>query len=199
MGPGPGTYLDIGAGNPVVGSNTYHFYRKGWRGIGVDASDYLSSAWRLVRPKDKFIQAAVSAAVTEIKFFEFENDLKSTVMDSVRNHYLAQGKNVVEKIVKTVSLQELLPTTLSSEEKFFLSIDVEGAELDVLTSADLKIKRPRIIAIESWMPPWLEENQISAHLRDKRFELIGYTGLTAFYMPIEIYRSLISTRLNVGV
>lgn len=31
-----GFYLDVGSGNPVIGSNTYFFYRQGWRGILID-------------------------------------------------------------------------------------------------------------------------------------------------------------------
>ena len=31
-----GMYVDIGAGEPAKGSNTYSFYRSGWRGVCVD-------------------------------------------------------------------------------------------------------------------------------------------------------------------
>ena len=32
-----GFFIDIGAHHPIRFSNTYFFYRKGWRGINVDA------------------------------------------------------------------------------------------------------------------------------------------------------------------
>ena len=28
-----GSYVDVGAGHPVIGSNSYLFYKKGWSGI----------------------------------------------------------------------------------------------------------------------------------------------------------------------
>jgi hypothetical protein len=31
-----GSYIDVGAGAPVRGSNTYLFYERGWRGITID-------------------------------------------------------------------------------------------------------------------------------------------------------------------
>jgi hypothetical protein len=32
-----GFYIDVGAHHPMRFSNTYFFYRKGWRGINIDA------------------------------------------------------------------------------------------------------------------------------------------------------------------
>ena len=34
--PGGGTYVDIGAGEPVQCSNTWAFYERGWRGLLVE-------------------------------------------------------------------------------------------------------------------------------------------------------------------
>lgn len=196
IGSESGTFLDIGSGNPVVGSNTYYFYKKGWRGIGVDANSNLSLAWKLVRPKDEFINAAVNGSNKPITFFEFENDLKSTVVEKVSGHYLLQGKKMDSRIVNSISLNELLPTSLSSTDNYFLSIDVEGAELDVLQSANLETKRPRLIAVESWTVPWSPKNKVSKHLKNNLFELVGYSGLTAFYIPSENFQILMSNRFD---
>src|ERR1035437_7606242 len=32
-----GFYVDVGANNPCIQSNTHFFYKKGWRGINIDA------------------------------------------------------------------------------------------------------------------------------------------------------------------
>jgi hypothetical protein len=47
-----GTYIDIGANNPYVQSNTHFFYKKGWRGINIDALPGSMNKFRKVRPKD---------------------------------------------------------------------------------------------------------------------------------------------------
>ena len=36
-GAGPGTAVDLGAGDGIKGSNTYALFRRGWRGLGVEA------------------------------------------------------------------------------------------------------------------------------------------------------------------
>lgn len=38
-----GFYVDVGCNHPLRGSNTYRFYRKGWRGICVDANPAFAS------------------------------------------------------------------------------------------------------------------------------------------------------------
>ena len=54
-----GKYVDVGAGHPVRGSNSYLFYRKGWRGVTVDPIDKNVSLHRLFRRKDKQIACLI--------------------------------------------------------------------------------------------------------------------------------------------
>ena len=55
----PGFFVDIGAAHPIKGNNTYYFYRRGWRGLCVDASPGLDSLYQKQRPEDRFINAFV--------------------------------------------------------------------------------------------------------------------------------------------
>ena len=54
-----GFYADLGCYEPRLGSNSYLFYRYGWRGICVDANPLFAPHYALVRPRDVFIHAAV--------------------------------------------------------------------------------------------------------------------------------------------
>src|SRR5690606_712600 len=56
----PGFYVDVGANHPTLFSNTYGLYRKGWRGICIDANQDLIDSYALYRPMDKAIAALVS-------------------------------------------------------------------------------------------------------------------------------------------
>src|SRR5580700_9536062 len=57
----PGFYVDVGAHHPQRFSNTYFFYRQGWRGINIDAMPGSMKAFETLRPRDINIEAAVSA------------------------------------------------------------------------------------------------------------------------------------------
>ena len=47
-----GTYVDIGCYHPILYSNTYGLYRRGWKGIVVDPNKTLKSIYTLLRHKD---------------------------------------------------------------------------------------------------------------------------------------------------
>ena len=48
----PKLYLDLGCYHPLTWSNAYHFYRRGWMGVAVDATDKFRLAWKRYRPRD---------------------------------------------------------------------------------------------------------------------------------------------------
>ncbi len=65
-----GFYVDIGCYHPIKGSLTYYLYKKGWRGLNVDLSKVSIDLFKLARPKDYNIHAAVTNFDGETHFFE---------------------------------------------------------------------------------------------------------------------------------
>lgn len=59
--PATGTYLEIGAYQPVILSNTWALSRQGWRGWSIDAEGSYRTQWRIFRPGDEFMECAVVA------------------------------------------------------------------------------------------------------------------------------------------
>src|ERR1043165_2166589 len=55
-----GVYVDVGCFHPVDFSNTYIFYQRGWSGIAIDPNPGLSGEWQKFRPRDRFVNTAVS-------------------------------------------------------------------------------------------------------------------------------------------
>jgi len=72
----PELYLDIGCYHPITWSNTYHFYRRGWKGLCVDASDKYEKEWRVFRPQDKHTIAAIIPS-DKYKVMKFVQDTGS--------------------------------------------------------------------------------------------------------------------------
>ena len=54
-----GNYIDIGANHPIIGSNTFFFYLKNWRGICIDPLPFLKKKYRFFRPFDLFINSGI--------------------------------------------------------------------------------------------------------------------------------------------
>ena len=68
----PGTYVDVGCNHPKFLSNTYGLYRKGWRGICIDANRTLIKKYALLRPRDIAVTALISDQEKEVTFYEIE-------------------------------------------------------------------------------------------------------------------------------
>src|SRR4051812_40394323 len=76
-----GTYIDVGAYHPVLYSNTYGLYRKGWKGIVIDANDRFRPLYRLLRPRDRFIHAAVGKEEKKRTYYRYADGAYNTLDD----------------------------------------------------------------------------------------------------------------------
>jgi FkbM family methyltransferase len=192
-----GRYIDVGSGHPVIGSNSYSFYKLGWTGVCIDPQPDLTLSYKILRPKDVFLPYLVG----ENKFqnlYEFENKLLSTTNTKVAKYHKSLG--IEYKIVKhkCVSLQDLLPKKILPNENYFISFDVEGAEYDLIRQVDLINQRPRAFLVEVWSYPWIKNSKINRYFEKNNYQLFAYTGLTAIYIPKELNLKTISTRLNLS-
>src|SRR5690348_3121185 len=68
-----GYYVDVGAFHPKKFSNTYFFYKKGWRGINIDATPSSMQAFKRVRPRDTNIETAISNKDEELILHLYSN------------------------------------------------------------------------------------------------------------------------------
>ena len=61
-----GFYVDIGAFNPIRGSNTYLLYRKGWSGINIDADENSIKMFKILRKRDYNFNYAISSTKKKV-------------------------------------------------------------------------------------------------------------------------------------
>jgi hypothetical protein len=148
-----GFYLDIGAGLPVRGSNTFSLYQSGWSGVCVDPLPRNRWLHRKLRKRDIFIQGLVGIPGC-VEFFTFEPYEYSTTLHSVAMSVLKEHGLGVKLIrVSRILVQPLHEVALklnNLKSIRFISIDVEGADLDVLRSNDWSILKPELICVENW-------------------------------------------------
>lgn len=144
-----GFYVDVGCNHPRKVSNSYRFYRRGWRGIVVDANADFRPEFRRLRPRDQFAHACVSDEIRNVDFHVFKGDALSSISGAkLYDNDDQYGLERVEK-VRTRTLNEILAECRAPRDFTFLSIDVEGHDEPVLRSIDLNHYRPQVILIEA--------------------------------------------------
>jgi FkbM family methyltransferase len=147
-----GFYVDVGAHHPKRFSNTFYFYRRGWRGINIDATPGSMTAFNKSRPADTNIEAPVSRKKQTLSFYMFDEPALNGFSKQLSEQRSTNGAayKIIQTIdLETVTLAEILAKHLPKGQLIdFLSIDVEGLDYDVLLSNDWDRFRPKIILVE---------------------------------------------------
>jgi FkbM family methyltransferase len=181
-----GFYIDIGAYHPTKISNTFHFYQLGWSGLCIDPNPETEAAFKAERPRDKFVRCALSDQNGTLKYWRFRAATQNTCDPKV-------GERRRRKTPQNfISVDDVPVRTLDSVIKSaklkqidFLSIDVEGLELQILRGFDLKKHQPVAVVLESMERP-LEhgKGKIFQVMSDAGYELVAHTGHDAYYLRV---------------
>ena len=141
----PGTYLEIGCNHPILASNTFKLYLKGWKGVVIDGDLDFESLWTRARPKDKFVHALVSDKVEKVKFYKHQSTYVSSISIDHVSQFDDNEFSVIEEDTITI-------TDLIKQHKIqridILFLDIEGMDYQVLSSLDLGSVDPKYICIE---------------------------------------------------
>lgn len=150
-GKAHGFYVDVGAHHPARFSNTYLFYRRGWRGINIDAMPGSMKKFKKIRPRDINIECGVAAKSGTLEYYCFNEPALNTFdLDEANRKNIPPYRLIETKEVSVIRLDELLNTHLPSNQIIdFMSIDVEGKDEEVLRSNDWVRYRPRFILAET--------------------------------------------------
>ena len=143
-----GRYIDVGCQHPILNNNTYLLHKRGWRGINIDLDKENIKLFNYARNDDFNLKAAISSNEGESDLFFYHNKSPiNTLNKKVSQHRNAKVKEI--KRIKTTTLNSAIEKSFFKNDKFdFLSIDVEGLELEVLKGFDLKKYSPAVIVIE---------------------------------------------------
>jgi FkbM family methyltransferase len=139
-----GIYIDVGCHHPLINNNTYLLYKRGWRGINIDLDFSSIEMFNYFRPNDFNYKVALSSKKGESDLFFFHNRAPKNTL----NKENGKGAKLVKKI-KTNTLDNIVEQSkLSIKEVDFLSIDVEGNELEVLKGFNIKKYNPKVVVLE---------------------------------------------------
>lgn len=146
-----GFYVDVGAHHPKRFSNTYLFYKKGWQGINIDAMPGSMRLFNKWRPRDTNLEMGIADKSYTLDYYVFnEPALNGFSANLSKTRELAENPYHVKEVikVKVCPLREILAQHLGNNEIDFMSVDVEGFDLQVLESNDWTKYRPRFVLAE---------------------------------------------------
>jgi len=172
-----GFYIEIGAFDPLLFSNTYLFYKNGWQGLLVEPNpaQYKKIAER--RPRDKVLNFAVSSSSRVVDFAI--NDARLGILDQSYLFPNRKAEGIIQIQAKPLSgifSQELR----EKNEIHLMSIDCEGHDLIVLQSNDWARFRPFVILVEDQESN--DSNDLESYLKEIGYTAYSRSGLTSIYI-----------------
>jgi FkbM family methyltransferase len=174
-----GFYVDVGAYAPKQFSNTYWFYKQGWRGITIDPTPGTAAEFDRQRPRDKNLELAISDTSGTLIFYHFGSPHVINTLSKVEADEWAQRMKQapVEIVVHAVRLEQVLEEHLPAGQQIdFLSIDAEEWDYQVLKSNDWNRFRPELVVIEEhdFAIRFQEKSAILALLRQAGYEICAW-------------------------
>jgi len=179
----------VGAHHPFYYSNTFHFYSKGWAGINIDAVPGSMKPFLELRPRDINLEACVGTANRWVEFSIFSEQALNTMDPEVASKLVQQGRArlLSKQKLETKSLAQILDSHLPHGQAIdFLSVDVEGADLEVLQSNDWGRFRPEFIVVESHGADLLKIHQVpvAGFLAAQNYTPVAATGPSLIFSRI---------------
>jgi FkbM family methyltransferase len=172
-----GFFVEVGANDPKLISQTWHLEERGWRGVLVEPNPELAERLRQERKNSIVFQVACSSPEKRGEaLFHFadaatHSGLEMHVDDPETTYTRSET-------VKVMTLDDILEE-LGNPKVDFVSIDVEGTELDVLQGFDLSKHRPSLILLEDKV----NDLKKHSHLKNHGYRLVRRTRPNNWYVP----------------
>ncbi len=145
-----GFYVDVGAHHPTRFSNTYYFYRRGWRGLNVDALPGTARLFQSMRSRDVTVECGVAGQAGVMTYFVFNEPALNTFSGEEAARKNRHPYQIVNKLqISVLTLKEILDKHVPPGVTIdFMTIDVEGLDHEVVCSNDWSRYRPRLVLVE---------------------------------------------------
>jgi FkbM family methyltransferase len=196
-----GVCVEVGGFDGITGSNTLFFERLGWRCIIVEPMPEFCRKIKAVRNCD-IVEVAASDKDGEVDFYVASGVETLSTIEKNDGHFArikSLSNQEIKKInVKTARLDDIL-IKLGIDNVDFMTIDVEGHEMSVLSGMDFEVIVPRILIIED------NSNGESSQVRDlmRTFSYVRFkrTGCNDWYInkrdPIVTLSGIASTEASI--
>lgn len=150
-----GFYVDIGAYHPTRLSNTYRFYKKGWRGLLVEPNPTTIDQFCKIRPRDQYLNIGLGKNNEIMDYYVFLIPALNTFLEGEAKQSQTKGhklQNIIKiKVIPVVSfIKKYLTNNLTID---ILSIDCEGMDFEILTEWDWENHPLSVLIIEKLKEP----------------------------------------------
>ena len=191
-----GFFVEIGCLDGIAYSNTYFFEQKGWKGICVEAHNDFIKTLKTNRKHSAIVHCAVGEKnVDDVVFYANKIGSLSTLDKKEEERWKKNYKEFFTGFEEQhVPMRTL--TNIFDEQQVkeidFISLDIEGYEVQALTGLDLDKYKPRLFIIE--YKDEVHKAGVDSILLNKSYHMLGKIGCNLFYSTNEEDKKVITSK-----
>jgi FkbM family methyltransferase len=173
-----GFFVEVGANEPTNLSQTFLLEQNGWEGILVEPQPACCERLRKLRPKSTVVQAACGSPAQKGKaLFRVASHTDRSLLAGLEPDGDVEFTDSIT--VDLLTLDEVLEKA-GNPRVDFLSIDVEGGELEVLSGFSLAKRAPALVLLEDHV----ENLRLHSYMKSHAYKLVRRTGSNNWYVPV---------------
>jgi FkbM family methyltransferase len=192
------TYLEVGTNQPLICNNTYNFYTKGCYGVCIEPDKNMVGKIKAKRPDDIVLNIGIGLTESSnAPFYLFPDKVNGWSTFSkeealIRERESGIGFSTVE--VPLVPVNTIIGKYFSPHPNF-ISLDVEGLDLDILQSLDFEKYKPEVICVETVTFGYMTNTEekitgISDFMHSKGYITYADTHINTIYCRKDAFTNL---------
>jgi FkbM family methyltransferase len=171
-----GYYVDVGANEPIIQSQTYHLEQLGWKGLLLEPLPHYVKLLKAQRT-GTVVQYACSSPQNHNKILKL---IVAGGHSTLNSNPIALGTVSDETVGVTCrTLDSILEESGVKPGFEFISIDIEGHEMEMFKGFDLSKWKPKLVLLEDHVINHQKHN----HMVSNGYQIIMRTGLNSWYVP----------------
>jgi FkbM family methyltransferase len=173
-----GYFVDVGAAHPQFGSQSWHLEQAGWSGVVVEPRPDMAQQLRQAR-RAKVYEVACSSPRNAGRTMPMQVAADYSSLNDTLVIAALRPQGVVSVAIRT--LDDILEDARAPAPIDFVSLDVEGHEIEVLEGFDLERWRPRLILTEDHVL----DLRLHRLLQRRGYKWVRRTSLNGWYVPAD--------------
>jgi FkbM family methyltransferase len=174
-----GYACEVGAFDGKTHSQTLLLEQHGWTCLCIEPNPIMFKKLKKLRPFVMECACAAQAKDSETFYIHEDNQEAHSALKPITDHPIwhpKEGARILKVPVRVKTLDSCL-NEANFRKLDFLSIDVEGGELDVLEGFSTGRWHPKLIIAESWN----KQTPITPYLSERGYRLIRRSGVNNVY------------------